>query len=154
MSSYLKTGRLADVLALIQVLALDEHSHRSEVGLNDELEGPPRSAKTWEEVAEAHREFFRLAPSGTHRVSLVARHVTPDDTQGTAWLPADYTGNCLYWQSIFTTVRSADRNDGFCMCRRLQRSPRSSALSLLGSQPYSLINVISIKIKQSTIRWI
>jgi len=92
MSSYLKTGRLADVLALIQVLALDEHSHRSEVGLNDELEGPPRSAKTWEEVAEAHREFFRLAPSGTHRVSLVARHVTPDDTQGTAWLPADYTG--------------------------------------------------------------
>src|ERR1700731_59818 len=39
MSSYLKTGRLADVLALIQVLALDTADHRSEEGLHGELEG-------------------------------------------------------------------------------------------------------------------
>jgi Flp pilus assembly protein CpaB len=95
MSAYLKSGRLADVLALIQVLALDEASHRSESGLQAELEGPPRSASEWVEVAEAHREFFRLAPDATHRVSLVARHVTPDDEHGNAWLPADYAGKLL-----------------------------------------------------------
>jgi hypothetical protein len=87
MSSYLKNGRLADVLALIQVLALDKHSHRSEDGLRDELDGPPHSAVDWEELAAEHREFFRVARGGTHRVSLVARHVTPDDEHGTAWLP-------------------------------------------------------------------
>jgi len=95
MSAYLKNGRLADVLALIQVLALDKDAHRSEGGLKAELEGPPLSASDWAEVAETHREFFRLAPGGTHRVSLVARHVTPDDEHGKAWLPADYTGKLL-----------------------------------------------------------
>ncbi len=33
---YLKEGRLEDVLALMQVLALDEDSHRSEEGLKSE----------------------------------------------------------------------------------------------------------------------
>ncbi len=32
-SKYLREGRLEDVLALIQVLALDKDSHRSEDGL-------------------------------------------------------------------------------------------------------------------------
>jgi hypothetical protein len=91
MSSYLKTGRLADVLALIQVLALDTADHRSEEGLHGELEGVPRSAVTWAKVAEEHPEFFRVAKAGTHRVSLVARHVLPKD----ACLPADYAGKLL-----------------------------------------------------------
>lgn len=38
-------GPLGDVLALIQVLALDEHAHRSEDGLSSELQGKPRSAR-------------------------------------------------------------------------------------------------------------
>jgi len=41
---YAEPKRLADVMALIQVLALDEHTHRSEEDLKDELQGPPRSA--------------------------------------------------------------------------------------------------------------
>ncbi|BBJ24730.1 hypothetical protein [Candidatus Nitrotoga sp. AM1P] len=37
-TSYLQPGRLADVLALIQVLAYDQDTYRSEEGLNDELQ--------------------------------------------------------------------------------------------------------------------
>lgn len=40
-SLYLKDGRLADILALIQVLALDKDTHRREEGLAKELQGPP-----------------------------------------------------------------------------------------------------------------
>lgn len=94
-SSYLTEGRLADVLALIQVLALDEHAHRSEEGLKSELQGPPRSAKNWSQVAERHPEFFRVAPDGEHRVSLVARHVTPRNENGRPTLAPDYTSKLL-----------------------------------------------------------
>ena len=37
---YLKPGRLADVLALIQVLAFDPHAHRSEAGVIEKELGP------------------------------------------------------------------------------------------------------------------
>ena len=63
--------------------------------IREELDGPPTSGGAWIDVARDHREFFRLAPTGTHRVSLVARHVTPDGEHGTAWLPAEYTGKLL-----------------------------------------------------------
>ena len=38
-SEYLLPGRLADVLALLQVLAMDEQPHRSENGLASEFQG-------------------------------------------------------------------------------------------------------------------
>jgi hypothetical protein len=41
---YLKPGRLEDVLALIQVLGIDEFTHRTENGLLDELQVPPQNA--------------------------------------------------------------------------------------------------------------
>ncbi len=94
-SSYLVEGRLADVLALIQVLALDERAHRSEDGLASELQGPPRSAENWPQIAECHPEFFRVKPAGEHRVSLVARHVTPRGENGRPPLPPDYTSKLL-----------------------------------------------------------
>ena len=94
-SSYLTEGRLADVLALIQVLALDEHAHRSEEGLTSELQGPPRSAETWLQVAERHREFFRASPTGEHRVSLVARHVATRNEEGRPPLPSDYASKLM-----------------------------------------------------------
>lgn len=75
-TNYLHPYRLADVLALIQVLALDPDTHRSENGLTTELQSAPRSAATWTELAADHPEFFRVSPAGQHRVSLVARHVT------------------------------------------------------------------------------
>lgn len=75
---YLKDGRLEDVLALIQVLALDEFAHRSECGLNAELQSKPKSADSWAELAKAHLEFFRVLSEGKNRISLVLRHVSEE----------------------------------------------------------------------------
>ena len=95
LSRYLVPGRLPDVLALIQVLALDEHAHRSEDGLKSELQGAPQSAPAWAEVAQAHPEFFRVRPEGEHRISLVARHVLPKNEAGTRVLPPEFAGRLL-----------------------------------------------------------
>ncbi len=91
----LRPDRLQDVLALIQVLALDRHTHRSADGLLSELQGPPRSAPSWALVAADHPEFFRVRPGTEHGVSLVARHVLPKNDQGVRDLPADLTGKLL-----------------------------------------------------------
>jgi hypothetical protein len=69
-------NRLADVLALIQVLALDTYTHRSEKGIQKELQGCPRSANTWGTLALEHPEFFRVAKDQELSISLVARHVS------------------------------------------------------------------------------
>ena len=93
--SYLTQGRLADVLALIQVLALDRKTHRSKDGLESELQGPPRSAESWVEIAKRHPEFFRVKPEGKNVVSLVARHVTPRDDDIRPPLTSDYVSTLL-----------------------------------------------------------
>lgn len=87
--AYLKPGRLADVLALIQVLSLDAHAHRSENGLKEELQGPPTSADCWASVAREHPEFFRVGTVGDHVVSLTARHVCPRNSEGRRDLPLE-----------------------------------------------------------------
>lgn len=92
---YLKNERLADVMALIQVLALDEKSHRSENGLVRELQGTPSSAQSWTQVASEHPEFFRVRETGTNRVSLLARHVAPEENGKRELLSSDYTGKLL-----------------------------------------------------------
>lgn len=74
---YAQQHRLGDVLALMQVLALDEHAHRSEEGLDAELLGSPRTAESWVSIASEHPEFFRVRSKGSRDVSLVARHVQP-----------------------------------------------------------------------------
>jgi hypothetical protein len=94
-NQYLVPNRLADVLALIQVLALDEHAHRSEEGLDSELQGAPKSGGTWTDVARMHPEFFRLRPESTHGVSLISRHVLPKDAQGIRRLPSDFVGQLI-----------------------------------------------------------
>src|SRR5437867_3274687 len=78
--AYTKSGRLQDVLALIQVLALDKHIHRSEHGVAKELVDSPSSSESWTSLAKEHPEFFRVASKGEHVISLVARHVLPEDT--------------------------------------------------------------------------
>lgn len=93
--AYTKPNRLEDVLALIQVLALDESSHRSENGLVEELQGRPGSADSWSDIARHHPEFFRVARSGNHVVSLVARHVSPQKGSGREVLDAGFTGKLL-----------------------------------------------------------
>ena len=92
---YAESGRLADVLALIQVLALDEHSHRSENGLQKELQGPPTSSSSWIELAKQHPEFFRADNEANHAISLVARHVLPKDAMGQRHFPPELAGKLL-----------------------------------------------------------
>jgi len=76
-TSYLQPGRLADVLALIQVLAYDRDSYRTEEGLDDELQRKPSVGDTWMSLAKQHPEFFRVRndPIRKHRVALLARYV-------------------------------------------------------------------------------
>jgi len=77
---YLKHSRLADVLALIRVLAFDRSAHRK-AGLQEELQGLPASASEWQELAYEHPEFFRVRQRGDHIVSLTSRHVRPKDAE-------------------------------------------------------------------------
>ena len=73
---YPKYGRLADVLALLQVLAKQENATRSEKGISLARQGPPRSASSWTVLASDHPEFFRVNQTSEHPVSLVARFAT------------------------------------------------------------------------------
>jgi hypothetical protein len=74
---YTKRGRLSDILALIQVLAFDPHTHRSEAHVIDKEIGTPCSAKGWIELAKEHPEMFRVDDDAKRPLSLVARHVQP-----------------------------------------------------------------------------
>jgi hypothetical protein len=74
---YMKDGRLADVLALIQVLAFDSSAYRSEAGLLEELQRSPVVGESWMALAREHPEFFRIRidPARLPRVAIVARYV-------------------------------------------------------------------------------
>lgn len=77
-ASYVKPGRLADVLALIQVLAYDRETDRSEEALRQELQRRPGTAASWIDLARAHPEFFRVRGAErleTSRISLISRCV-------------------------------------------------------------------------------
>jgi hypothetical protein len=87
-ATYRDTSRLADVMALIQVLArTPRDSIRSEQGLTEALQGKPRSkgAVGWIDVAQAHPEFFRVvthSETGQPWASLIARHVLAKGDDG------------------------------------------------------------------------
>lgn len=96
LTSYLTTQRLSDVLALIQVLGLDEEYRHSEEELRDQLQGTPGSANSWTSVAAQHPEFFRVrgeaegASDKHHRVSLLARHARPKSAAGVREIPIEF----------------------------------------------------------------
>lgn len=91
---YTKPGRLSDVLALIQVLALDQATYRSESGIvAAALLGGPKSAEQgWMKLAQEHPEFFRINPDSEHGLSLVARHaLLHAEGERRPPLPSDFT---------------------------------------------------------------
>lgn len=79
--AYIKGSRLSEVLALIQVLAYDKITSRSETGLSKELQNKPSTATSWVTLANQHPEFFRVKEGedddGKKKdlVSLVSRFV-------------------------------------------------------------------------------
>lgn len=90
-SPYTKPGRLQDVLALIQVLALDEYARRTKEGIDKELQGSPTSALDWFTLAQEHRELFRVNPKSHSALSLVARYVLPhEEGEQRPPLPSDF----------------------------------------------------------------
>jgi hypothetical protein len=80
---YLHPGRLSDVLALVQVLAFDPDTYRSESGLQDELQRKPGYGESWMQLAREHPEFFRVrnSPEKQPRAALLARYVLPKTQQ-------------------------------------------------------------------------
>ena len=92
---YANSARLADVMAMIQVLALHKYRHRSDKGLTDAMQGPPHSASTWKEIAQQHPEFFRVNEQERLGVSLVARHVLPKNDEGKRELPSNFVAMIL-----------------------------------------------------------
>ena len=80
--AYLIDGRLEDVLALIQVLALAPEIQRSEKSLQSALLTTPQSSDSWISIAQVHCELFRVYPStgsDGSLASLVARRLLPPD---------------------------------------------------------------------------
>ena len=86
-TGYKDANTLADVMALIQVLAQSPSAIRTEHGLSTQLRGKPTSkAATWTKLAENHREFFRVRPKGDGNadidVALIWRHALPAGEDG------------------------------------------------------------------------
>lgn len=111
-SSYLDPGRLGDVLALVQALAFDRFAHRSESGLNAELQGPPISKNSWTEIAASHPEFFRVMPSGENTVSLLARHTSEPSNSLRAPLTVEHV-SILLSLAVELHDREAERARGW-----------------------------------------
>lgn len=101
-TSYANPERLADVMSLIQVLALkDSDSVRSENGLLLDLGRSPKSAYDWSQIAKEHPEFFRFqewAKQDRERlsISLLARVVTAKGSEDKREvLPDDFVAKLL-----------------------------------------------------------
>ncbi|REH00045.1 hypothetical protein [Flavobacterium aquicola] len=76
---YLKQNRLSDVIRLISVLGIDDnYSFRKNDGLTKTLNGKPKSAKDWFEIATEHPEFFKFNVAGDSVVLLFRSLVKPD----------------------------------------------------------------------------
>jgi hypothetical protein len=91
--SYLKPGRLADVMTMIQVLAFDPTARRSADGLEKQLANDPVSAASW----ACHAVGVLTPPLETRlsRVRIVSEFIRRPETVGTIDDPAAYFGGVL-----------------------------------------------------------
>jgi len=115
-NKYLKDGRLSEVLALIQVLAYDKFTSRSESALAGELQSKPSSSLSWVLLANEHSEFFRVRNNEDDvkedRVSLVSRFVLPSSGPERLKSPLDAnTVNKLMEIAIEIHDRQVERRD-------------------------------------------
>jgi hypothetical protein len=101
---YLKSGRLADVLTLIQILAYDESAKRTNSAIVVQLQRGPNSSDSWTSLGKEHAEFFRVFKQedahGTESVTLLARFVLKpeirsDGTRVTPALTTEVTGHLM-----------------------------------------------------------
>lgn len=102
---YLKLGRLADVLTLIQILAYDESAKGTSGKVTAQLQRGPISADSWTLLGKEHAEFFRVfheedANEKNDSVTLLARFVLkptlmPDGRRITPTLSNEVTGHLM-----------------------------------------------------------
>jgi hypothetical protein len=105
--AYLRSGRLADILSLIQVLAYGEFAKRTHADLNTQLRRGPLTANTWTEIGQQHPELFRVLEAEKHHsnqetVALISRLVqlgnpaeSKDEPPKSIPLTPDQTGKLM-----------------------------------------------------------
>src|SRR5256885_413296 len=59
MNPYLKTNRLQDVIAALQIMGSYRQYKMSAEQWKEKIENDPLSAETWSDVFKEHPEFFR-----------------------------------------------------------------------------------------------
>jgi hypothetical protein len=118
---YTDPNRLGDVMALIQVLAQHELAIRRGKRIKELLGKKPTSAATWTDLAEKHREFFRVRRWQGGPVGLVAGgHGGQKAGQGTqgdteeqeSSEPGDRDNFALIWREALPAESKADQNEG------------------------------------------
>ena len=75
---YTLPNRLSDVIRLISVLSQDTTTFRTEKGIQNALRGKPLSLGTWQQIVDAHPEFFRPNGDNSH-FALVIRSYFPEE---------------------------------------------------------------------------
>lgn len=78
---YLKSNRLEDILFLIQHLGLGQYCNLQK-GVNPSSV-PPRSAKTWADMARKHPELFKVTASETTSLTMRYLHHENEGKKGT-----------------------------------------------------------------------
>lgn len=81
MDKYSKIGRLADVVALISLLATDKHTFRKLENIESSIRSKPTSQETWDGVAKEHPEFFRFNANKNH-IALLIRSYFEENEEG------------------------------------------------------------------------
>lgn len=76
-SPYLKPGRLADVIAAIQFMSMNERSSLLPGEWAEGVTGDTAKADHWETVFREHPEFFRKSPTHKGRYALIWRRALP-----------------------------------------------------------------------------
>src|ERR1043166_2819314 len=104
--NYLKSGRLHDVLLLIQVLAVNDmlYGKTSEQQLQDDWGMKPQSAESWAELVNEHPEFFRLSGDSERRPTLSIRWLSSRMREQP--LPYELVG-----QLMMTAIELHDRQE-------------------------------------------
>src|SRR5258706_2347929 len=74
---YLKPNRLADVIAAIQFMAMNERSSLSCKRWAEEISGDASKEADWRAIFNDHTEFFRKSPDNVDNYALIWRRALP-----------------------------------------------------------------------------
>lgn len=76
-SPYLIPGRLADVIAAIQFMSMNDRSSQTCRDWADGISGDKAKGDHWQKVFDEHPEFFRRSPNYEGHYALIWRRASP-----------------------------------------------------------------------------